>query len=172
MREIWKKQHPPHCTKKGHQASWNTSNMFCAWCVWKGIKHKTPILFLSLKRGTEHKNTPLSVYFCPQYVLSTKPPMMLGGLCAWRGVPSMNTHQCGASARVPFGFRFFKVFLSFWVSKNHNTCKLIKTWKYLLTELSLKSSLTSIWGSKITIKEVFLKNSRVKVLGFRIFFNF
>jgi len=72
-----------------------------------------------------------------------------------------------------FSFRFFKVFLSFWVSKNHNTCKLIKTWKYLLTELSLKSSLTSIWGSKITIKEVFLKNSLgVKVLGFRSFFNF
>jgi len=68
--------------------------------------------------------------------------------------------------------RFFKVFLSFRVSKNHNTCKLIKTWKYLLTELPLKSSLTSIWGSKIIIKEVFLKNSLdVKVLGFRSFFN-
>jgi len=51
-------------------------------------------VFLSLKKGTEHKNTPLSVYFCPQYVLSTKPPM-LGGLCAQKGVPSMNTHQCG-----------------------------------------------------------------------------
>ena len=38
-------------------------------------------VFSSSKKGTEHKNTPPLVYFCPQYVLSTKPPM-LGGLCA------------------------------------------------------------------------------------------
>jgi len=48
-------------------------------------------VFLSSKKGTEHKNTPPLVYFCPQYVLSTKPPM-LGGLCARKGAPSMNTH--------------------------------------------------------------------------------